>query len=37
MLDCSITSLYHVTKSTGATFFCDPRKLGALPLAQALH
>ena len=21
MLDCSITSLYHVTKSTGATFF----------------
>jgi len=22
MLDCSITSLYHVTKSTGATFFC---------------
>jgi len=37
MLDCSITSLYHVTKSTGATFFCDPRILGALPWAQALH
>ena len=29
MLDCSITSLCHVAKFTGATFFCDPRKLGA--------
>ena len=37
MMDCSITSLCHVAKSTGATFFCDPRILGALPWAQALH